>query len=943
MAVEDKTFPTSMRFSTQSFRGTMRRVTTMLIVLVCARTARLSAQAAPSPSSAPPAPAGLPTTATGSQNDPRPSARAVQRRDPIVIDGRLDDAAWSAAEPIGELRQQSPDEGKAPSERTEVRILYDANAIYVGARMYDSQGPGAVRKLLVRRDQLLNDNASDKIAFVLDPYHDRQTRVWFELNPLGVKGDHLNGDESYDPVWEGASRIDSLGWTAEFRIPLSQLRFPRDSVQTWGLQVWRTLARRNESDMWAFWRLNEPGGAGYFGTISGLALPAQPRQLELLPYVVSRSTYALPEDGDPFRRKQEATARVGGDLRYNITSNFTLDATANPDFGQVEVDPAVVNLSAFETTFQEKRPFFVANSGAFSFGNFNCYFCSNTSSLNVFYSRRIGRSPQLGSLAQSPSTFADMPDASTILGAAKITGRTKGGLSVAMLEALTDRVTARFVPRTAPGAEPGEREVEPRTNYFIGRVRKDLRSGDTRIGMITTLTNRFMSDTAEQARLRRRAEVVGADVQHFWNNRGYSFLGQVALTDVAGDTAAIRRTQRTSTHYYQRPDRRATSDGLFDISYDPTRTALRGYGFYGRVAKESGDWRWETAQNWRSPGFEVNDLAALSRTDYKWMQASALRQWTTPGRWYRSAAVLVGGQQQFNYDGDRTDQQAELFGTVTLPNYIDTRGFIIHHPPTLDQYRTRGGVLVRNSGYNLIEASVNGDQRQRVSWGIGGDHARDITDDGWQGSASADLTVKPAVNLQISVGPSFSRSIEPRQFVTNVGDATATAFGGTRSVFATLDQRNLSMNTRINATFTPNLTLELFAQPFIASGHYTELKEYRAPRSGEVYRYGTDVGNIREQRDAAGQLESYHIDPDSTGPAAAFDVGNPDFNFRSLRGTAVMRWEYRPGSTVFFVWTQQRSGSASYGDFDFRRDRAALFRDRPTNVFQVKASYWIGI
>jgi hypothetical protein len=882
---------------------------------------------------------------TMSQADPRPSVAATLRSDAISVDGRLSEGAWQTATPIVDFHQQIPDEGKVPSQRTDVRILFDANAIYVGARMYDTAGPAGIRKLLVRRDQLLDDNASDKIALVLDPYHDRQTRVWFELNPLGVKGDHLNGDPSFDPVWEGAASIDSLGWTAEFRIPLSQLRFPRDSVQTWGFQIWRTLARRNEFDMWAFWRNNESGGPGYFGTITGLALAQQPRQLELLPYVVTKSKFAFPTPGDPFRSKQEMTSRVGGDLRYNITSAFTLDATVNPDFGQVEVDPAVVNLSDFETTFQEKRPFFVANSSAFSFGGLNCFFCSNVSSLNVFYSRRIGRRPQMIDVLSDEVDYVDAPDATTILGAAKITGRTATGLQVAMLEALTNRVMARYIAN--PGEPTLEREVEPRTNYFVGRLRQDLRKGDTRVGMITTLTNRFMGDSTERTRLRSSAQLVGTDILHYWNKRSYSFWGQLAVSNVNGDSAAIRRTQLTSAHYFQRPDRSATSDGLFDIKYDPTRTSLRGYGFYGRLAKESGDWLWETSQNWRSPGFEVNDIAALGRTDYKWMQASVLRQWTKPGKWYRDAAAIVGAQQQYNYDGDLTDRQGEIWGRVTFPNYMGLSGFTIHRPPTFDALRTRGGVVVKSSGYDFYSMNANGDSRQRVSWDGGGDWAKDITDDGWVGEGYANLIVKPRENIRLSFGPSYSRNVEPKQFVTNITDPTNTRFGGLRNVFAELDQQSLSMNTRLNATFSPTLTLELFAQPFLASGRYSNLKEYATPRTSDVLLYGRnvgrDVGTLIIERDAAGKLQRYRIDPDEAGPAAEFTVDNPDFNVRSLRGTAVVRWEYKPGSTVFFVWTQERSGSDAYGDFDFSRDRSALFRDRPVNVFQVKASYWLGI
>jgi hypothetical protein len=884
-----------------------------------------------------------PSDGLASQNDPRPVAHAVARAGDIVIDGRLGDAGWRDAPAIGDFTQQQPDEGLAPTQRTELRIVYDDDALFVAARMFDSEGPRGVRRQLVRRDQLLLDVASDKIAIVLDPYRDRQTSVWFELNPLGVKGDQLNGEPAFDPVWEGAARIDSLGWTAEFRIPLSQLRFPRDSVQSWGFQAWRTLARRNETSMWAFWRRNEPGGPGYFGTSGGLAFSTQPRHLELLPYVVLKSTFALPAAGDPFHDSRETGTRVGGDLRYALRSNFTLDATVNPDFGQVEVDPAVVNLTAFETIFEEKRPFFVANSPAFAFGNIECFFCSPPADLSVFYSRRIGRAPQMSDVVLTGSDYADVPDAATIAGAAKITGRTKRGLSVAALEAVTNRMTARYVPRAAPGGDILTRTVEPRTNYFVGRVRQDLRHGDTRVGLITTLTNRFMSDSALASRLRGRAGVVGADLQHYWGERGYSFVAQAAISDVVGDTGAMRRTQETSTHYFQRPDRTARHDGLFDFGYDPLRTSLRGYELYARIAKESGDWRVETAQSWKSPGFEVNDLAALTRTDYKWMQASVMRAWTTPGTWYRNASMVLSGQQQFDYDGDRTDLQGTLLGEVTFPNYVFARAFATRHPPTYDPYRTRGGVVVRDGGYTNFSVTLSGDARKRIGWDVRAQGGPNIADAGRYAFGDVSLVVKPSESVRFSLGPNYLWDFEPRAFVTNVDDVTATQFGGIRTVLAALEQRNLSMTARLNATFTPALTLELFLQPLIASGRYRDLEEHRASRTSETLLYGRDVGTLAVTRDETGRATEYRVDPDGAGPAAPFTVANPDFNVRSLRGTAVMRWEYRPGSTLFFVWTQQRAGSGVTGDFEFGRDARALFRDRPVNVFQLKASYWLGL
>ena len=458
-----------------------------------------------------------------------------------------------------------------------------------------------------------------------------------------------------------------------------------------------------------------------------------------------------------------------------------------------------------------------------------------------------------------------------------------------------------------------------------------------------TLTNRMMPDTAHASRLRRRAGVVGGDVQHYWGERGFSFVAQGVMSEVVGDTGAIRRTQQASAHYLQRPDRTASHDGLFDFSYDPSRTSLRGYGLYTRLAKESGDWRFETAQLWKSPGFEVNDLAALARTDYKWMQGSVMRAWTRPGAWYRNASMVLSGQQQFTYDGDRTDLQGTLLGEVTLNNYVFARAFATRHPSTYDPYRTRGGVIVRDGGYTNFSMTLRGDSRKRIGWTASGASGPNIADAGRYAFGNVSLVVKPADYVRVSLGPSYLWDFEPRAFVTNVDDVTATQFGGTRSVFAELEQRNLSMSTRLDATFTPDLTLELFLQPLLASGRYRDLKEHRAPRTAETMVYGRDVGTLTTTRDETGRPTQYRVDPDGAGPALPFTVANPDFNVRSLRGTAVMRWEYRPGSTLFFVWTQQRSGSDVLGDFDFGRDGRALFRDRPVNVFQLKASYWLGI
>ena len=878
-----------------------------------------------------------------------PVAQAAPRSGPVAIDGKLDEAAWAAATPIGDFTQQQPHEGQAPTQRTEIRVLYDEDALYIGARVNDSLGAAGIRAPLARRDQLLDANGNngsfnslttDKIIVMLDPYHNHIDNAWFEINPAGARGDQFNGDPSWDPIWQSAAHVDSLGWTAEMRIPYSQLRFSRDTAQTWGMQVWRYSDRNNEKDMWSFWRQNEAGGPAFYGHLAGLRIGSRPRQFELLPYVLTGEQFKFAPASDPYHSSAEHKLQAGLDLKYLLTSNLTLDATINPDFGQVEVDPATINLSAYETYYDEKRPFFVAGSNAFDFGGFSCNFCSNTSSLDLFYSRRIGRVPQLNGWVDSRSAFDDTPGTTSILGAAKITGRTGGGVSVGVLDALTGREMAHYLPEG--GGVERKQQVEPLTNYFVGRLKKELREGATTVGGIFTSTIRQMDDSVLSDRLRSHAEAAGFDFSHNWNRREYRWMGSLALSNVAGSASAIDATQQSSAHYFDRPDRRVTTDGLFDAKYDPGATSLRGYGFYSRVAKQTGKWMWETAQNWRSPGFETNDLSFQSRADYKWMNFNVGQQYTTPTSWYRNQVWIAGGQQQFNYDGDRTDRQVQGFYALEFPNYWNLRTMYIYHPAVDDDRLTRGGPVVERNGYQMSQVEVSTDARGRAvfdfavtpRWGIA-DGTRSV-------EIAPGVALKPASNVFVSLTPTFSWDEDAAQYVTKQDDPTATNFYGTRYVFAQLKSRTWSLDTRVNWTFTPNLTLQLYAQPYFSTGDYSSFREFARPRTLDKVVYGSGMGTIAYAPGTASTPGTYTVDPDGSGTAAPFSFANPDFAYRSLIGNAVLRWEYRPGSTVYFVWTQNRSGENAVGSFDFARDRSALFRDRPTNIFQVKANFWIG-
>lgn len=867
-----------------------------------------------------------------------PTATAARRSGRIILDAKLDEAAWKDALPVTDFRQVDPDEGKPATQRTDVRFIFDGEALYVGARMYDTEGSRGVTTRLVRRDANFD---SDFFEIVLDGYHDHLSRAFFDVNPSGSKNDYIGMgtsccDSGWDPVWEAATSIDADGWTAEIRIPYSQLRFSRDSLQTWGLQVRRFIKRTNEQDQWAWWGKTEAGGPSRFGHLAGLQIPHASAGLELLPYVVSKSTNVAKALNDPFNTRGRPTVRAGLDLKNRLTSNLTLDATFNPDFGQVEVDPAVLNLSAFETFFPEKRPFFIEGSQVFNFGGFSCNFCSNVEGMSAFYSRRVGRAPTGASLALDANPYADIPDATTILGAAKITGRTSRGWTVGLMNALTGDANANV--ETAAGDRLKQR-VEPLADYFIGRLKKDLKSGNLVIGGVASGVARRLDDTFSP-RLARHAEMYGNDVFYTWHERMYVFQGFAAVTNVSGDARAIQSRQLSSARYFQRPDRGDGSDGFFSNRYDPAAMSLRGGGAYARVAKQTGDWFWETAMNVRTPGFETNDYAFQQRADYIFNNANVGRNWTRPGKWYRSATAIVGAQTQNNFEGDNTQRDYHAYFSTQTPQFWFLSGFYIRNPSVLDDRALRGGPVVRTGNGNFLSANVSSDSRSKLIGNWGGNRSWDD-----RGSQSMNLyggaTYRPASNLSVSLNPSFYTGHSFAQYVQAVADTTAAAFYGRRYVMSGLDQRQLGLDTRFSMTFSPTMTLELYMQPFFASGNYTEFKEYAAPRSARAVVYGRDQGSVTEVKGADGRVSSYTIDPDGAGPAKSFSLKNPDFSQQSLRGNAVFRWEYRPGSVLYVAWTQSRSAGASFGDLDFVRDRDALLAARPDNIFLVKASWWM--
>ncbi|HEX6040884.1 DUF5916 domain-containing protein [Longimicrobium sp.] len=878
-----------------------------------------------------PAQQGQAPAAAGGAAGTRRVAGAAPLTGQVRVDGRLDDDAWASAPVLTDFTQAYPNPGAPASERTEVRVLVGPDALYVGARMFDSS-PDSIASQLSRRDVT---GYADRVNVFLDARDDHRTAFTFGVNPRGVKIDSYQFDDTredltWDAVWDVGTTVDSLGWTAEFRIPFSQLRFPPEvqGERVWGFAVMRDLARRDERSTWSPWTRNSPGFVSSFGELRGLQAVRAPTRLEILPYTSARLERSPGDGADPFYRENDLGGQVGADFQYGLPGGLTLTGTLNPDFGQVEVDPAVVNLSAFEVFLAERRPFFVEGSDIFRFGDVQAR--NYLTFPQYFYSRRIGRAPQRR-VSGSDIAYVDVPDQSTILGAVKVSGRTAGGWSVGVLNAVTAEEQARF--RTSVG-DAGTQGVEPMTNYFVGRVRRDLNRGNTVVGAILTATNRDMSDTLFAPVLRGDAYIAGIDALHSWKNREWTLSGFLAGSRVGGSERAIAGAQLSSARYFQRPD----ADHL---EYDPARTSLGGR--IGALAlNHTGRWDGSLVYQEMSPGFEPNDLGYQAITDRRAFSTYLGRRVNRPMGAFRNNAMAVFTNHAWTYGGENV--LAEYGATVsgTLKTFWNGGMTFVYSPDYMDDRLTRGGPLALAVANWRLLATLGSDRRKRVSFNASGTW-QDYTSGELIRALSGTATFRPSTSLQVSVGPKYQRVRSEGQFITARADSLARGTFGRRYVFSDVDQTTLSFDTRVNWTFTPNLSLEVFAQPYVSAGDFSNYKEFLTPGGYEFLVYGQDGASTL----APGQSGGFVVDPDGpAGPASAFTVGanggQRDFTFRSLRGNAVLRWEYRPGSTLFFVWQQQRSGEALLGDVDLGRDLSDVFQEPASNVFLIKATYWVG-
>ncbi|HXY39205.1 MAG TPA: DUF5916 domain-containing protein [Vicinamibacteria bacterium] len=870
-------------------------------------------------------PAGASTLPAGAPPPP-PPVPAQRATSPIEIDGHLEEPAWAAATPVAGFLQKNPDEGAPATEATELRLLFDDHALYVAARLSDSE-PGRIARQLSRRDDLAE---ADTFTLYLDPHRDRRTGVVLQVSAAGVQRDAALYDDNFeddtwDAVWESAVSVDAGGWTVEMRIPLSQLRFPGTAGHAWGINARRVVYRKNEESWLVLVPKNENGLASRMADLMGIEGVNPGRHLELLPYASVREEHIAPPPGDPFNDGSRAFAGAGVDFKYGVGTGMALVGAINPDFGQVEVDPAVVNLTAFETFYDEKRPFFTEGSAIFlRFGrsgasDYTTFFYPEP---QLFYSRRIGRAPQ----GTASGDFVDAPTSTTILGAAKLVGRTSNGWTVGALEALTGSETAQV----AVGDARSRFEVEPLTNYFVARAQHSVGSRGS-IGFIVTSVLRDQGSPYLAALLPHTAFVGGMDGHLFLDAKhDWVLSGGFSGSSVSGTSASILRLQLAPQRYYQRPDSPY-------VQVDPNATSLSGWSGRLGLNRNAGNFTFNAGVWGISPGFEPNDLGYATQTDRGGGHGLVGWRKLVPDGFTRQRRAWIAKWWTWNYGGQCQGNGVQAYLGAQLRNYWQLDATLGKSWNTWDDKLTRGGPTTVRPGIDSLVADVTSDTRRRL-WVIGTASLSKREFGSSSQQYTATLNLRPFAALTVSAIPYLLKVHTVAQYLATVPDATATSTFGARYVFGTLDQTEVSVPLRLNLALSPKLSLQLYTQALLSTGRYPLIRELATPRTYDFPVYGVDTGTIG--LDPTGG--HYVIDPDGSGPASPFNLPVPDFNLKSLRVNAVLRWEFRPGSAAYAVFTQRRVNGENPGDFALGRDFSDLVSSPADNVFMLKVAWWLG-
>jgi len=835
---------------------------------------------------------------------------------PPVIDGLFTDETWQIVEWGGDFIQYEPYANQAPSVQTAFKILYDDRYIYIAYRCFDSE-PDKIDCRMSRRDGF----AGDWVEINIDSYFDKRTAFSFTITAGGVKGDEMitedgNFDSDWDPIWYAKTAIDSSGWTAEVKIPLSQLRYSNNEHQIWGIQFTRRFFRKDERSLWQIKTRESSGWVRHFGELHGIKGIKPQKQIEISPYTTVKSESYKKEEGNPFATGNDESIDIGVDGKIGITSDLTLDFTINPDFGQVEADPSEVNLTAFETYFQEKRPFFIEGRNILNFG-----ITSGDGPLsgdNLFYSRRIGREPQY-----TPDTeddeYVKIPENTKILGAFKLTGKTRKGLSIGILESITSKEYGKI------GNENESHKIiaEPFANYFVARLRQDLQKGNTVFGGMFTSTNRDLAGS-EIDFLHQAAYTGGLDFLQYFKNRSYYLKVKSVFSHVSGDRSAISETQQNSRHYFQRPD-------ASHYSLDTNRTQLSGYGGSIDFAKMQGKVKFLSWLTWRSPGLELNDVGFLRRTDeiqqIIWVQYNIFEPFSI----FNSFSINFNQWKAWEftgktlYDGGNTNLHFRFknFWRLGAGYGIEANG--------ISNQVLRGGPSMRYTGNQNTWINFGTDHRKKLIFDMGTSRVFGLDNNIDEEEYWGGITIRPGNALDFAVYPSYSNSHRILQYIEEIEYTNES-----RYLFGAINQETMVFEVRINYSIKPDLSIQYYGQPFISKGEYSEIKYISDPHAKRI----TDRFHVFEGNEIFLDPETniYSFDEDGNG-TEDYTIENPDFDFLQFRSNLVIRWEYIPGSTFFLVWSQNRTESPDTTPFHFRKDFNNLFRVYPHNVFLIKFTY----
>jgi hypothetical protein len=857
---------------------------------------------------------------------------AIRLSEPIRIDGHLTELSWQRS---GETRftQRQPDEGKPVSQKTEAWVAYDDDALYVAVKLYDTHADSIIGRL-ARRDQ---DSESDEVGIAIDAAHDRRTAEYFVVNPAGAIQDgtlsnDTQTDDGWDGVWDVAVQKDAWGWSAEFRIPYSQLRFAKADHYTWGIEIYRGIRRRNEESYLVLHPRTDRVRVSHWAELTGIEGIAPPARIELLPYGTATGKFVqqAPVDHfnlgrtDPFRFRRKFPMNLGADAKIGLAGDVTLDLSLNPDFAQVEVDPAVVNLTAYETYYQEKRPFFVEGSNILNFGRGGASMLQDFdwSDPAFFYSRRIGRSPQ-GSTEHSG--FVDFPDRTTILGAAKVSGKINSSWSFAALSALTDRELGTV---DSAGVRFSD-EVEPLTFYGVVRTLKEFNDARQAIGVLGTMVERSVRDDRMRRLLNDRAVSVGIDGWSFLDeNKVWVLTGWAGASSVSGTREHIASLQNSPQHYFQRPD-------VGYLGVDSSATSLTGWASRIWLDKVTGNWIFDAALGAINPGFETNDVGFLTRGDFINGHIYFGYEWYEPEGILRSKGITGAVVRQYDFGGRSIGNGYRLFLSAQLMNYWSANLLLAYNGESYDDQRTRGGPLMKALASRSTVLTVSSDSRESLYGSLNSSAGRGESG-GWLYTGGLYFNWKASRNLSTSLSLDYSRVHGASQFIDAIADPLASSTFGTRYIFGVIDQKQLSTTLRLNWTFTPKMSLQLYLQPLLSTGAYSSIMELARPGTFSFNRYGEGASQIELAEGV------YTVYPDGrSGTLPGFALWNPDFNFKSVRANVVFRWEYLPGSTLYFVWTNEKMDYESRGDFSLQRDATRLLRMTPDNVYSIKLTYWI--